>query len=87
MHEQPNPDPWLDHRTVLDLLIANHLAPWTVAELARALAGGQDAPAGPSTTHASDTLADLYGSGLVNRVGDLYVASRAAVEGARLAVA
>lgn len=83
MHTQTNPDPWSDHRTVLDLLVVNHPAPWTLAELARALGSDDD----PADTRARDALADLYGAGLVNRVGDLYVASRAAVEGARLAVA
>ena len=87
MHHNPNSDPWSHHRTVLDLLIADHPAPWTVTELARALADTPEDDADLSTVRARDVLADLYGAGLVNRVGDLYVASRAAVEGARLAVA
>lgn len=86
MHSQPISDPWTHHRVVLDLLIANHPAPWTLAELARAVASGDEDGPEPSTVTAEDALCDLYAAGLVHRAGGFYVATRAAVESARLAV-
>jgi hypothetical protein len=86
MHSQVNADPWTHHRVVLDLLISNHPAPGTLGELARALASGDEGGAEPSTVDAEDALRDLYACGLVHRAGGFYVATRAAVEGARLAV-
>lgn len=86
MHHQPNCDPWTHHRVVLDLLVSNHPAPWTLAELARAIASGNEDGPEPSTVTAEDALRDLYAGGLVHRAGGFYVATRAAVESARLAV-
>jgi hypothetical protein len=62
---------------VLGLLLYDHAALWSVAEIEREIGG---------RVVAQDSLARLYGAGLVHRVaGDFVCATRAALRGSALA--
>jgi hypothetical protein len=69
-------DPDYAQRTLLGLLLEHHPAMLTADEIHRLLSGVLD---------VDDAIAHLSGDGLINRLGDMIGASRAAVRGAQLA--
>lgn len=77
MHHHPNPDDALA-QAILALLTEDHTGLWSREELERTLA--------PTTAHRTEeAIQELYGAGLLHRVGDLVCASRAAHTAQRLA--
>jgi hypothetical protein len=86
IREGSGQDHWAEHRVVLDLLVSSHPALWTMAELGRAISSSDEACKADEASLAGveDALQDLYGAGLVHRVGQFAFASRAATESARL---
>jgi hypothetical protein len=81
MHEQGIPDGLLREdevdRALLFLLVNDEAAlPWSVEELAREIGGA---------VVVQDSLARLYGAGLVHRLGGFAFATRAALRAAELA--
>lgn len=79
MHDKPGlPPAEEDERidtAVLALLLADHARPWSEEEVTREV--------GDPTT-ATDSLARLYGAGLVHRLGGFVFATRSALRAARL---
>lgn len=69
---------------VLRILLLEHPSPLTAAELDRRLAGGQGS--GECVDAIERAVAELTGFGLVNREGQLLLASQAAVRFDRLAL-
>jgi hypothetical protein len=79
VHDEPSPSPVEDEdridSAVLALLLDDHARPWSDDEVAREVG---DAIA------VADSLARLYGAGLVHRLGGFAFATRTALRGARL---
>jgi hypothetical protein len=75
MQDQGSCSPQQTDDAIMGLLLGEYSSLWTVAEIEREIGD-------PVATQ--DSLAGLYGAGLVHRLGDFVFPTRAAVRAARL---
>ncbi len=73
-------DPTQLQQALLGLLVCDHTGLWSLIELDRALHPSSETPTGQEPIRAAveDAVEELYGAGLVHRIGHYVCATRAA---------